>query len=60
MVEESKLTDYWPCLFPLFLHLAFFENQDSEISQLSGESTVWISWVFGNPDYFESIIRAEW
>jgi len=30
----------------------FSENQDSEISQLSGESAIWISWVFGNPDYF--------
>ena len=34
----------------------FAENQDSEINQLHGESAVWISWVFGNPDYFESIL----
>jgi hypothetical protein len=34
----------------------FSENQDFKISQLSGESTVWISWVFGNPDYFDPIL----
>ena len=34
----------------------FSENQDSEISLLSGELAVWISWVFGYPDYFESIL----
>jgi len=39
-----------------FFESRFSENQDSEISLLSGESAVWISWVFGYPDYFESIL----
>ena len=38
----------------VFLDLA--ENHDSEIIQLSRESTVWISRVFGNPDYLMPIL----
>jgi len=52
---NCSTTDLGPVCF-CFSGPRFFENQDSEISQLSGESTVWISWVFGNPDYFESIL----
>ena len=39
-----------------FLDLVFSENQDSEISQLSGESAVRISRVFVNPNYFDPIL----
>ena len=40
----------------IFSEPHFSENQDSEISMLLGESDVRISWVFSNPDYFESIL----
>jgi hypothetical protein len=40
----------------IFFGSRFSENQDSEISQLLGESTVWINRVFGNPDYFDPIL----
>ena len=39
-----------------FYEFRLSENQDSEINHLPGESSVWISLVFGNLDYFESIL----
>ena len=34
----------------------FFENRNSEISQLPVESAVWINLVFGNSNYFDPIL----